>query len=467
MLALAPAVGAVGAVGAGAAGGGTAGGSVNGVAGYGAAGTAQGLNPCVGTIREEPSSTTLISIQGARGGDKTPAVLLGVRPNGSVVGVHDEAAAGRWWAYDVDPLPNGDLLMATTEPGISVLERVDPATGEHVAVDRLRNVEDAHDVDYLGDGEYVTVDKGDERNRVVVYNRTEGEIVWEWRFDEHTDRFPRDGGGPYGDDWTHVNDVDEIEDGVFMVSVRNFDQTIAIDRETKEVVWTLGADDDYEVMNEQHNPDYLEGENGTGTVLIADSLNDRVVEYAREDGGWERTWVLEGGDLDEPRDADRLPNGNTLVTDRRGQRILEVTPRGEVVWEFYAPWQPYDAERVGTDPGSEGPTMRRIGAEGTHQMRGSAGYDVERIEACSAFITGWDGGSRLVPDDELWGSAGDGSGTDGPDGPGGDAGTDRTYTTVPPGSAGRSIGRISPAVGAVVGVAVVALVGGFVVWWRR
>jgi hypothetical protein len=389
-------------------------------------------NPCVGTITEQPSATTLLSIQGARGGEKTDALLLGVAPNGSVVGVHNDTDAGRWWLYDVDPMPNGDLLVATTEPGITVVERVDPATGEHESVRRLENVEDGHDVDALGDGEYVTVDKGDGRNRVVVYNESREEMVWEWRFEQHTDRFPHDGGGPHEKDWTHVNDVDEIREGVFMVSVRNFDQVVAIERESKEILWTLGEDDNYDVLNEQHNPDYIEGENGTATVLVADSINDRVVEYARIDGEWEQTWVLEGGGLNEPRDADRLPNGNTLVTDRRGHRVLEVTPRGKVVWEFYTPWQPYDAERVGTGPGSEGPSMRELRADGTYQMRGSADYDTARIETCYDYLTGWDNGSRLVPEDELWGPTGasepgDVNGTDSS----GDDADDPILTTVP------------------------------------
>ncbi|MFQ3319609.1 MAG: hypothetical protein ACI80F_001680 [Natronomonas sp.] len=131
------------------------------------------------------------------------------------------------------------------------------------------------------------------------------------------------------------------------------------------------------------------GGNGTPTVLIADSRNDRVVEYAREDGEWTRAWVLRGGGLDEPRDADRLPNGNTLVVDRRGDRLLEVTPTGEVVWEFYAPWQPYDAERIGT-----------------YEMTGSAGVSERRTEACYEYLTDWSGSDRLLPDDPTTSSGG-------------------------------------------------------------
>lgn len=358
--------------------------------------SAERPNPCVGTIRQEPDHKTLLTIQGARGQTKTASLLVGVQPDGEVIGIHNDSAHGRWWVYDVDELPNGNLLLATTEPGITVIEEIDPTTGEHVSVHRLEDVLDAHDVDRIDEDEWVLVDKHKQHNRVLVYDHTTEEVVWEYRFDDHPEAFPTEGGGPHRDDWTHVNDVEAIGDGVFMVSVRNFDQVVAIDRDTKDVVWTLGSDDDHGVLYEQHNPDYLEGADGTPTVLVADSRNDRVVEYARENGGWTRTWELRGGGLKEPRDADRLPNGNTLVVDRRGHRVVEVTPTGEVVWEFYTPWQPYDAERYGLPDESSGPTARESNAAGTHRLTGSAGFSEVRIAACYDYLTSWDGGSSLV-----------------------------------------------------------------------
>jgi hypothetical protein len=33
----------------------------------------------------------------------------------------------------------------------------------------------------------------------------------------------------------------------------------------------------------------------------------------------------------------RLPNGNTLITEETGGRIFEVTPDREIVWEFVNP----------------------------------------------------------------------------------------------------------------------------------
>jgi hypothetical protein len=288
-------------------------------------------NPCVGTIEEQPNSTTYVTIQGV-GPDngKTPSMLVGFGPNGSVDWVRNHGAMGRWWTYDVDPLPDGTLLLATTEANVTVVEEIDPRTNEKLWIERFESgerwIKDAHDVDYIGDGEYVFADKREGGDRLVVYNRTQDAITWDWRFAEHG--FDYDEGGPAASDWhtddggrwdwTHVNDVDRIGPSLYMASVRNFDQIIAVNRTTGNVVWQLGQDDVHGTMNEQHNPQYLVGENGTPSVLIADSMNDRVVEYRylQETEDWERTWTLVGGGLDEPRDADRLPNGTTLVVDR-------------------------------------------------------------------------------------------------------------------------------------------------------
>ena len=44
--------------------------------------------------------------------------------------------------------------------------------------------------------------------------------------------------------------------------------------------------------------------------------------------------------------AERLPNGNTLICESTKGRIFEVTPDGEIVWEFVNPFYEYK-ENVG------------------------------------------------------------------------------------------------------------------------
>ena len=54
-----------------------------------------------------------------------------------------------------------------------------------------------------------------------------------------------------------------------------------------------------------------------------------MVELHERNGSWEVAWGVDSAQevrFDWPRDADRLPNGNTLITDSRNNRVVEVTP---------------------------------------------------------------------------------------------------------------------------------------------
>jgi len=73
------------------------------------------------------------------------------------------------------------------------------------------------------------------------------------------------------------------------------------------------------------NPHRLEN----GDTLIAEHVGDRVIEVT-QDG--EIIW--EYGDVVAPMEAQRLENGNTLIADTGNQRIIEVTQSGEIVWEY-------------------------------------------------------------------------------------------------------------------------------------
>ena len=332
-----------------------------------------------GTITDPANGTTAVAIQGFHfeGEDdpKKPARLVAVGPQGSVEWTYNGSARGASWFYDVDPLPNGNLLAVNTARGKTFVYELDPETKERAWTETLP-ITDTHDVDLINENELLignlrnsSGDTSDER--IYIYNRTTDRVTWEWEFEEH---YPPDTdvGVSNTDDWSHVNDVDEIAPGKFLVSPRNFDQVIVVDRETKEITMRLGADGNHTILDEQHNPTYLESENGTPTILVADSENDRVVEYARLDGSWERIWTVGTDQLNWPRDADRLPNGNTLIVDTLNQRVIEVTPRGEIVWEQFAPWAPYDAERLAYGDEAGGPTIRDLGVSGSYELSGGA-----------------------------------------------------------------------------------------------
>ena len=226
---------------------------------------------------------------------------------------------------------------------------------------------EVHAVDRVREGTYVFTDMDEERV-VMVENDS---VVWEWRASTFYDAPP----DPTSRDWLHINDVDHIGDERFLVSVRNANQLLVVERGAG-VVEVVNEDDggddescrqggrlqdfdgdgdvrcgDPSVFREQHNPQWI----GPGAVLIADSDNDRVVEvHETDDGVWEVAWVVSevnGLGLHWPRDADRLPNGNTLITDSLNKRVVEVDPDGTAVWSVDTtggdgPNIPYEADRL-------------------------------------------------------------------------------------------------------------------------
>jgi hypothetical protein len=287
--------------------------------------------------------------------------LVAFDTDGDPVWIHDRYSR----YYDVDPLGNGRLLFVASAKDVEKSK----FTGEFIAVTmnwrtgevyhRFTVPPDTHDVDYLGNEKYSVADK--EHNSVYVYNRTRGEIVWNYSFQANFPPPSQTGGPPT--DFTHLNDVDTIANGsMFLVSPRNFDRVMAINRSTKEIEWTLGEKNNFDILKKQHNPALLSRD--PLTVLVADSENHRIVEFRRTDDGWTKDWVYKGN-LNWPRDADRLPNGNTLIVDSSNHRVIEVTPNGTIVRETHLKFSPYDAERPAFGDEPAGPTMRELGQTGT------------------------------------------------------------------------------------------------------
>jgi hypothetical protein len=302
------------------------------------------------------------------------ASIVAFSPNGSTLYYNETYD----YYFDVDPVPgtartveyvavdlvssNCDLESRVTggRPcSRNVVERVNLSTGEVTRLfdykTRPKDIGGWHDADRIGEDRFVVA--GSTNDRVFIYNTTTDLIEWQWSVQS---AFDTESGGLFPSDWAHLNDVERLPDGRIMVSLRNQDQVVFLDRESGvEDAWTLGTDDDYDTLYEQHNPDYIPADRGGPAVLVADSENSRIVEYQRIDGDWEQTWAWQDGTVQWPRDADRLPNDHTLITDSGGNRVLEVDERGEVVWSVPVD-TPYEAERLGT--GDESATGRAASA---------------------------------------------------------------------------------------------------------
>nr|WP_303646816.1 aryl-sulfate sulfotransferase [Haloarchaeobius salinus] len=300
----------------------------------------------------------------AQQGPRANAELIAFDTDGSVLYYEDDHT--RYW--DVDPVPGTEATVeflyadhlspsecggesACTRNGI---ERVNLTTGESTDVySRVTPGKHStrwHDGDRVDGERYAVADIAEDR--LFVANTTTGHVEWAW--DAQTEFDPASSGGPYPEDWTHVNDVEVLPDGRFMASLRNHDQVVFVDPETgMDGEWTLGSDGDHGTLYEQHNPDYIPESAGGPAVVVADSENSRLVEYQRDDGEWNRTWSWADQRLQWGRDADRLPNGHTLVADSNGNRVFEVDRDGEIVWSADVAF-PYEVERLGTGDESTG-----------------------------------------------------------------------------------------------------------------
>lgn len=128
-----------------------------------------------------------------------------------------------------------------------------------------------------------------------------------------------------GSHLNYPNDITPLSDGSLLITDRNNDRCLIAGRDGT-VIWQFS-----EGLKHPHNADMSSDD----TILICNSDINQVWEIDRTCNSviW-RYGDREGQSLSFPRDADRLKNGNTLITDSRNHRILEVTPSGETIWQY-------------------------------------------------------------------------------------------------------------------------------------
>ena len=114
---------------------------------------------------------------------------------------------------------------------------------------------------------------------------------------------------------------------------------------------------------QQHDAQWIdEGLPGEGNILVYNNRNNVIIESEQADDEYSSILEVqlplhEDGNYDWTVDAEivwqydqnfysrnisgvqRLPNGNTLISEGVPGRLIEVTPAGEVVWEFVNPIQ--------------------------------------------------------------------------------------------------------------------------------
>ncbi len=154
---------------------------------------------------------------------------------------------------------------------------------------------------------------------------------------------------PYNEhgDYLHTNAIEllpprgasGIAAGSLLLSMREIGFVGVVDTASMSCTWgTTGP------WLEQHDPDLLDN----GNILLFDNRGrlgesggqSRVIEINPMTHGVE--WCYEGNEHErfysEVRSSQqRLPNGNTLITESDAGRVIEVTRDGDIVWEFVNP----------------------------------------------------------------------------------------------------------------------------------
>lgn len=276
--------------------------------------------------------------------------------DGNVVWEYTGTKISKYMHHDFDKLPNGNIIvlvweemtsegMARVQGGLEGEEFIDYPTGEKkIWSDAI------YEIDY-----------------------ETKEIVWEWHAEEELviENYPL---FPLNNrhEWTHANTVEFLPEGntyngkpAVMTSFRQPDVIMIIDYASKDVLWEWGPGE----IKVQHDPTLLDN----GNILLFDNgmqkpdtmrsgiPASRVLEVNPKNN--EIEWEYTGDGLRGFRffsgvisGAQRLPNGNTLITEGVPGRIFEVkkgqkvkydenTPdlmmgslyNNEIVWEYHNP----------------------------------------------------------------------------------------------------------------------------------
>jgi hypothetical protein len=138
-------------------------------------------------------------------------------------------------------------------------------------------------------------------------------------------------------DGRHVDKGPQFRKGNVLVSLRLLSAIAIVDMDLGEVVWVMSG-----MWLMQHDPTLLPN----GNVLLFDNMGhgagrkSKVLEF--DPLTQQPVWMY-AGDAARPfytqmcGAAQRLPNGNTLITESDYGRAFEVSLDGDIVWEYVNP----------------------------------------------------------------------------------------------------------------------------------
>lgn len=112
-----------------------------------------------------------------------------------------------------------------------------------------------------------------------------------------------------------------------------------------DIVWQYAGE-----MTFPHSAERLP----SGETLISDTTGNRVlrvtaagdVAWTSDEWGGGTGKLSDGSHLQYPNDAELLDNGHLLITDRNNDRVIEVDDAGQVVWSYDQLTRPHNGDRL-------------------------------------------------------------------------------------------------------------------------
>ncbi len=132
----------------------------------------------------------------------------------------------------------------------------------------------------------------------------------------------------------HANAPETWEAGQVLISIREMDVLAVIDMEQRKVVWAMTG-----MWDGQHQPAILDN----GNMLVFDNFGTGMSNvYEFQPGSQNIVWAYQGTAANDfysetCGSLQRLPNGNTLITESDSGRAFEITADGAEAWRFVNP----------------------------------------------------------------------------------------------------------------------------------
>ena len=262
---------------------------------------------------------------------------------------------GMSWHY-AEMLPNGNLVAIIKDEMILELDW-------HSNLVWKAELRAHHDFARLKNGHTIVVSRNDltwngehkALDELVQYD-SNGNIVWTWHYKDHETEIEKLVSQPLPSasefrDWPHINTCEVLpptplgnkderfKTGNLLLCGRHSNTIFIVDKSSGQVVWAWGTDQ----LLGPHMPTML----ANGHILVYDNGHHtaensrgytRVLEIEPVSG--EIVWQYQANPPDlffspSRGSANRLPNGNTLIAESDKGHLIEVTPDGDAVWEYW------------------------------------------------------------------------------------------------------------------------------------